>query len=356
MAEAPVPDDTPRARSGEADLAPTDGAIDLPARLHGLYGRARTEALASITTVRLARLDPPPHDARLQRFGYGLALPAALARIILADEALRRRYLQVVGVQFAVIFAVGLVVLRTSYWTVPLTFADQAAFWSSLYAILCVVEWVVFALSRDYHAALARDLCLLAGIPPEDAELTPAIRLDVRWVWRKLKARTRGALVFASVIPLASLFSQVGLPGRAAAAVLVAAWSVYWAGVFVTAKTAHGWTNEATAPQPFYLRTWNQASRPLPWVIRWIPATYGKIWAWLTHSLFAPASRFEASPYELTGLALARVVRYVPGVYLLFKPLFGVSAAHILLLQEQRQQAAASAPADAEKANPPPAG
>jgi hypothetical protein len=194
----------------------------------------------------------------------------------------------------------------------------------------------VIALSRDYHEALARDICLITGVPPEDEELRPAIRVNFKWIWRKLKARARGALVFASGIPLASLLSRAGRPGQALAAVLLAAWSVYWAGVFATAKTAHSWVDEAAAPAPVYLRAWSQASRRLPRVIRWIPALYGKIWDKLTRSLFAPASRFEASSYELTGLALARVVRYVPGIYILFRPLFGVSAAHLVLMEKRR--------------------
>jgi hypothetical protein len=312
-------------------------------RVRGLYGQARTEARESAARIRAARLDPPPESARLQRFGHGLALPAAFARAVLADPALRGRYLRVVSVQFAITVGVGLyLVLRwgPSGDLEDLTLASQAAFWSALYATLCVVEWVVIALSRDYHSALARDISLLTGVPPEDEAIRPSIGLDFKWMFRKLKGRMRGYLAIASAAPLFSIIALFGPVGSVVSAVLFAAWSVYWHGVFTTAKTARSWTNEDSAPEPFYLRTWNQAERNLPRVIRWIPATYGKIWHRLTRSLFAPASRFEASPYELTGLAAARVVQYLPGIYLLVRPIFGVAAAHLLLLEEQRRAAA----------------
>lgn len=331
----------------------SDPKATLRERARGLYGQARTTAKEGAIRVRAARLDPPPEQARIQRFGYGLALPAAIARAMLADRALLRRYLWVIGLQFFVTVGVAIGVMLLSLPDAERTlvegehahfvinFGAQAAFWSSLYATLCGVEWVVLALSRDYQSALARDLCLITGIPPEDDEIRPKIRLNFKWMWRKIKARARGFLVFASALPLFSVIAQFGLPGRALSAVLLAVWSIYWAGVFATAKTAHGWTNENSAPDPIYIRSCEQTSLRLPRVIGWIPTTYGRIWRRFTRSMFAPASRFEASPYELTGLALARVLRYVPGIYLLVRPLYGVAAAHVVLAEERRRAAAA---------------
>src|SRR5262249_2323385 len=145
-----------------------------------------------------------------------------------------------------------------------------------------------------------------------------------------------GALAFGSAVPLFSFISTLGLVGRAASGVLLAAWTIYWAGVFTAAKTAYGWTNANSAPDPVYVRTIDGVSRRFPSVIRWFPAMLTKILRFFTRSLFAPASRFEASPYELTGLGLARWIRCIPGVYLVVRPLFGVAAAHLILVQEQR--------------------
>ena len=65
-------------------------------------------AEARAMAARAARFEPPPDGARLQRFGYGLALPFALAHATLKDPAARRRYLDVLGVQLAVTLGVGL--------------------------------------------------------------------------------------------------------------------------------------------------------------------------------------------------------------------------------------------------------
>src|SRR5262245_29370730 len=105
----------PSAARGAAEGGAVRGAVKAPNpslrdRARGLVEEARAEALEGAATIRAARLEPPPGSARLQRLGYGFALPAAFARRALADPALRRRYLWVSCVQFAVTLGVGLVI------------------------------------------------------------------------------------------------------------------------------------------------------------------------------------------------------------------------------------------------------
>jgi len=132
---------------------------------------------------------------------------------------------------------------------------------------------------------------------------------------------------------------HIPVAGDAIAWVLFSLWSIYWAGVFVTAKSGYAWADEDKAPEPAYLRAWKERGEKLPRVLRWIPRAYATVWHWLTRSMFAPASRYERAPYELTGLALARVLRYVPGLYLLVRPLYPVAASHIVLAHEKAHAA-----------------
>ena len=82
----------------------------------------------------------------------------------------------------------------------------------SIYGALSVVQAAVIALSRDYHAAIARDASLLLGVAPEDPPLEPRVRLNVAWIRRKLKQRTRSLLVFLPGVALITV-AAFALPG-----------------------------------------------------------------------------------------------------------------------------------------------
>jgi len=75
---------------------------------------AELAAEARASAARAARFEPPPLGARLQRFGYGLSLPFALARATLKDPAARRRYLRVVGVQLGITLGIGVLITLMS--------------------------------------------------------------------------------------------------------------------------------------------------------------------------------------------------------------------------------------------------
>jgi len=302
-------------------------------------------AEARATAARAARFEPPPDGARLQRFGYGLALPFALARVTLADPAARRRYLRVIGVQLALTLGLGvlftLLFHEADHQGVHTRLAAEAELWSALYATVVGVEWVVIALSRDYHDGVSRDAARLTGLTPEDDAKTPRVRIDLKWIWKRLRDKARGFFVFASVLPLFGLISAIAGIGPYLSAALLTLWSVYWAGVFAASRTVHGWKNEDHAPDPIFLRGWDRLTGRLPGAIRWAPKTYGYLVRRSTRSLFAPASRLEARPWELTGLSLTRTLRHVPGLYLALRPFYAVAAAHVIVAHDRVTEAEA---------------
>jgi hypothetical protein len=315
-------------------------------------------AEARAATAQAARFELPPRGARLQRFGYGLALPFVLARATLKDPAARRRYLRVVGVQLALTLGVGLL---CTWFTHEITeafppdedssvhtrLAAAAGLWSALYATISAVEWAVIALSRDYHDGVSRDASLLTGLTPEESDKKPRVRLDLAWIWKRLRDKARGFFVFASVVPFLGLVSAIAVIGPYLSAALLTLWSVYWSGVFAASRTIHGWKDEDRAPDPIYLRGWDRLTGRFPGALRWAPQTYGRLVRRSTRSLFAPASRLEARPWELTGLSLARTLRHVPGLYVALRPFYSVAAAHVIVAHDRAIEAEAEAPAPA---------
>lgn len=309
---------------------------------------AELAAAARASAARAARFELPPRGAHLQRFGYGLALPFALARATLKDPAARRRYLRVVGVQLALTLAFG--VLFTLLWgdsagddgpDEHVHVAAAAGMLSVLYATISGVEWVVIALSRDFHDRVSRDASLLTGLTPEEEDRTPRVRIDLKWMWKRLRDKARGFFVFASVLPIFGLISAIAVIGPYLSAALLTLWSVYWSGVFAASRTVHGWKDEDRAPDPIFLRGWDHFTSRLPRSLHWAPKTYGRIVRRSTRSLFAPASRLEARPWELTGLSLARTLRHVPGLYVALRPFFGVAAAHVIVAHDRAAEAEA---------------
>lgn len=313
---------------------------------------AALAAEARASAGRAARFEPPPRDARLQRFGYGLALPFALARATLRDPAARRRYLRVASVQVALTLGLGVLItllwsdladdLREAHPNVHVRFVAAAGLLSALYATISGVEWAAIALSRDYHDGVSRDASLLTGLDPEEEEKRPRVRVDFQWMRKRVRDKVRGALVFASVVPFLGVVSWIAGVGPYLSAALLTLWGVYWAGVFAASRTIHGWKDEARAPDPIFLRGLDRATRALPGAVSWAPATYGRVVRWSTRSLFAPAARLEALPWELTGLALARVLRHVPGLYAALRPFYSVAAAHMIVAHDRAAAAEAA--------------
>lgn len=194
-------------------------------------------------------------------------------------------------------------------------------------AVLSAAEGVVVFLSRRWDDWLSFHASRLATVLPEDeTPKTPKIAVDFRWLYRKLKRRIRGYVVFAAGIPAVLPLQLVPVVGHWLFVVAVTLWGWYWFGVFSAAKSAHAWADEESAPAPGPIRTLRRySSHRLLGPIRW----YGRIWTRMTQSVNPAAATFERTPAAFLGLALARVVLSLPGLYLLARPMVPVAAGRL---------------------------
>ena len=278
--------------------------------------------------------------APVRRLLHGMGQVARAWRALVTDPAARARYAQVVGLQ-----VLAVVVLAATCGPSVAALAEGIEFgedghlkldmgdggaWSVVYGTLCAVEWFVVALSRDFHDELSRTASRLVGVPPEDEAQRPArVRLDPGWVWRKVKRRRHGAVVFALGYPLLSLLLLVPRVGDALHAGAAAAWGAYWLCVFTLGKTAFAWTDEAP-PDPWFLRLCSAAQREIPLLRRWLPAALIRAWRRHTGVALRPAALVERMPWEAAGLACVRLLGGIPGIYLLVRPLIPVAATAML--------------------------
>ncbi len=207
----------------------------------------------------------------------------------------------------------------------------------SIYGALSVVQAVVIALSRDYHAAIARDASLLLGVAPEDPPLAPRVRLNLAWVRRKLRQRTRSLLVFLPGVALISL-AALPFPEQArVTSVLISLWAAYWWVVWTASKSARAWEREGVARSPWFLRLWHDHVATLPF-IGWLARTLEALWARLTRAAYSPAEAVEAQPVEFAGLAAARALQLIPLLKLFVRPLVPVAAARLLAERTVRSE------------------
>jgi hypothetical protein len=210
-----------------------------------------------------------------------------------------------------------------------------------------LAQWVVIALSRDYHDVIARDASLLTGVKPEDEELEPHVRLDVPWLRKKVRRRWRAALLFAVGVPamvlLAAPFFFLCI-SSAVFTVLSTAWGVWWLVVFTAAKSEHAWVPAAEARPPWFLRAWTWLTTQVPG-LRWgVLQRYGAFWQRRTDEVLAPVSTVERHPWAFAGLALVRFVGSVPPLKFFVRPHIPVASAH-LLAEEAAARATAVPPA-----------
>ncbi|WP_375765478.1 hypothetical protein NR798_27625 [Archangium gephyra] len=211
---------------------------------------------------------------------------------------------------------------RTVHW---------AVYWAALLSSLQIAQWIVIALSRDFHTELEREVSLRSGLAPEDEPLTPRIRLDLPWLRRKMKQRWRGLVVWgfgAVVLWAVTLF----LPARdALLSVLMFVWVAWWFVVFTAGKSALAW-QEQNPREPWFLRGWNRLTSILPPL-----GIYGSLWTNSTREVFSPAASVERRPWSLVGLAVARALSALPLVKCFLRPLIPVAAAHLLAAGEPVQ-------------------
>ncbi len=210
-------------------------------------------------------------------------------------------------------------------------------------ALLSAVEAVAVFFTRTWDDWLSFHVSRLAGIRPEILE-PPRRRItfSVRWLFKKLRRKIRGYVVFASGIPLLALLQIVPVVGSWAFPAALTLWAWYWVGVFTASKSAHAWANDKQAAPPAMVRSYRERfARGWWW---WPLRLYGRIWAWALRSVNAPAAAFERSPASYLGLALTRTVLSLPGLYLLSRPIVPVASGRLCAESDPAQRFWAVAP------------
>ena len=210
-------------------------------------------------------------------------------------------------------------------------FGALVALIAALYASLGIAQTAILALSRDFHDVLSRELSLLVHVAPEDPPMRPRIRLDLPWVRRKANRR---AQFFLGFLPGQLLISAMGalFPIKhLVVTALTTVWAAYWWTVMTAGQSARAWTPPESTPRPWYLRGWFWLTDRV-FFFRWgVPRAWGRIWERFARRFYGPSERVEEQPLEFAGLALSRAVLLIPGLKLLFRPLFPVCAAHLLV-------------------------
>ncbi|RJS27136.1 hypothetical protein DRW03_01800 [Corallococcus sp. H22C18031201] len=221
------------------------------------------------------------------------------------------------------------------------------AFWAALFGTMHIAQWIVLALSRDYHTAIARDASLLTGVPPEDDDFSPRVRLNTVWLRSKLKRRIRALLHFAVGLPFAALVAAPFPFKHEVFTTLSSLWGLWWLCVYTTAKSARAWENP-TPRDPWFLRGWDWVTTHVPG-FRWgLPRAYGRLLRRLTQEVRSPMAAMERLPWSYAGLALVRFVGSVPPLKFFTRPLIPVSSAHLLVAQNASKPIAPEAISSAE--------
>lgn len=214
-------------------------------------------------------------------------------------------------------------------------------FWALAVSAIFAAQWVVLALARDYQDRTSRELALTAGIEPEEDDIKPRVRIDWKWLRRKLRRRVRGAMVLVPGFLLASpIFLLARISGFTwLSSIVTGAWTFYWWMVFSAARTGRAWLWEKSAPPNAPLRWYLQATQTTPGLRWWGPRFVGWVWVRMTRSMFSPAMAVELDFAAFAGLSLARLIGNVPLIRVFVRPAMSVVAAEIVI-----QRAVAAAP------------
>ena len=295
----------------------------------------------SAAVVRAAPLTPPT-AGRLAKVGYGLALPVALMRAVLKHPLERRRFLVQAFARAILVYAIAamiggaglLAALESGLFRPDADINVRVEFsfgiLSGSYLTLSIIEWIVIALTHEFDSQVGRRVSLLAGVEPEDEEKKPRVRVDFKWLGKRLKRGLRGYRVYLVGIPAISVAWFIPMVGRSLYGLLLGLWSFYWLVVLTASKSAAAWVDEGNAPAPWYLRFWSFVVNRVPG-FRWsLPRVYGREWRRQSEAIFSPCKAVEDAPWQTIGLALCRALLGFPGVYLFIRPFIPVAAAHII--------------------------
>jgi len=270
-------------------------------------------------------------------------LPFVIGWRVVREPTARRELVRVAGVQLAIILVALSLMVPGTLRLVEAAInhggkvkvegdGDGTLFpaLSMLWANLAIVEWTVGWIFREYNDALVRTGSRLVGVRVVEPEAPPRLRVDLGYLWRKLKRRIAIALVLASGAPL--FLAAVAIPraGRWLQGAVVAVWGVYWLAVGIAGKS--DFSDEAPADrEPWFLRVWQWLVERV-FLFRWfLPRWYGRLWRRLTRGGRAAAVSFEEAPLSFAALLGARAVASVPVMSLVLKPYVAAAAGAILV-------------------------
>ncbi|NTX13113.1 hypothetical protein HUA76_20130 [Myxococcus sp. CA056] len=213
-------------------------------------------------------------------------------------------------------------------------------FWIALFAAMQLAQWVIIALSRDYHDVISREASLLTRVEPEDDAITPHIRLNVQWMRKKVRRRVRAMILFAVGVPAAAFvvspFFCLGLSSPLITTI-TSLWGAWWLMVFTAAKSAQAWEPMAGQRPPWFLRAWTFLTTRVPG-LRWnVLQRYGAMWTRRSTEVFVPVATVERHPWAYAGLTVVRFVGSFAPLKFFVRPLIPVASAHILREESARR-------------------
>jgi hypothetical protein len=196
----------------------------------------------------------------------------------------------------------------------------------AIYGAWIIVEWLVGALSHEHLDAVSDALTAGVGLPPPPPpSRPPRVRVDLRWMARRLWRQVLSAFVLASGAPLFLAARAVPGLGPYLYAGTLTAWGLYWLLVTTAAKSDLAWQH-LPGRLPWFLRGWTTLTTRVPGFRWFLPRLYGRLWDRVTNKLHGAAELLEAAPFEFAGLAVVRVAANLPILGLLLRPLVPVAA------------------------------
>ncbi|WP_120559329.1 hypothetical protein [Corallococcus aberystwythensis] len=213
-------------------------------------------------------------------------------------------------------------------------FLGSWEFWALFFGSLSVVQWIVVALSRDYHTVISREASLATGVPPEDPEITPRVRLNVPWMRSKLKRRWRAFLLFMMGVPALVLLCIPLCWFPKSFTLLSSLWGFWWLIVFAAAKSDRAWVAPVTRP-PWFVRVWST----LPALHVGPLRNYVARMARRAEGIAGPIATVERQPWVFAGLALTRFVGTIPPFRCFTRPFIPVASAHLIGLDPEQPPA-----------------
>lgn len=208
-----------------------------------------------------------------------------------------------------------------------------SAWFALLLSALVIGQWLTLALTREFQAPIARALSAVAGIEPEDDDVPPRVRLDWKWLKKKLAQRVRGVLVllpgFVAFVPVLLVTLPLGADDFVMPP-LMFGWSAYWWCAFTVGRSDRAWRDEAAATPPLPVRWWVARTSDTAGLRWFLPRWLARFGLWATKRDAAPAVAMERAPLFFLGLGLARLVTSPPVVRLAFRAAIDTAAAEAL--------------------------